>query len=58
MSIECVSYGSKFFCYDEKTKEVYEFLRQDSSLDKCPQTVLQRFLEKKFDVEIIINKLM
>ena len=55
MSIKCKIFGSYLYCYDKDTKEVYIFPKKKTVIKKCPESVIEAFLNDEYDAEIIFK---
>jgi hypothetical protein len=43
---------SRLYCYDKKKKVVKVYFEQIFSLEECPQSILQSFIDEDYDAEI------
>jgi len=55
MSIKCKVYSGRLYCYDKDKKEVKVYLEQNFSIEECPKSVIQSFVDDDFDAEIVFK---
>jgi hypothetical protein len=56
MSIKCKIYGDVLYCYDKEKKAVYAYPKQIKEFKKCPESVIEAFINEKYDAEIIFGE--